>query len=372
MKITFRRELLKVALDKLAVVASKGDKSKVITRHVMIAPTGDGATVSAIGETYARLMIPEATIDGESDRFLVPHMPMKKIIDESLDENVDIEAEDNGELVVTFPTSEYRVHTFSKCDPFDAMVPKFVETLDHIDRKDIVEVDANVFVATAERVVYGVPANNERGVLVEVEDGKMRLVSTDGRRVVVAECATLGGGLRTNRAIMIPPSMIYAARKIFLEGNVSFAAIGGTLAVWSSDHVICSSESAGRFPDWRKVVPKGNNVQITVNAEALLKAVKQATSINDGDSTERIRFDVEGGVLRVSAGKDAKARIRVPARVSTGETLFMDLNPKYLVQQLKCVPPTDEVELCAFDKISKLNYGTEFYSVMANMVESSK
>ncbi|MEN6636987.1 MAG: hypothetical protein ABFC56_14125 [Clostridiaceae bacterium] len=96
-----------------------------------------------------------------------------------------------------------------------------------------------------------------RCIRVEIADEHVRLISTDGRRLVLIESKACGeDGL--SAAFSIPVEMIRAVEKPLDSGNVIITVESGVITIidrTSVKKVAEDNSRVGTFPDWRKIVP---------------------------------------------------------------------------------------------------------------------
>ena len=104
----------------------------------------------------------------------------------------------------------------------------------------------------------------------------------------------------------------------------------------------------GPFPDYTAVIPKANNMTMTIDREAFINAVRRV-SITADRVTSQIRLGIENGRLELSAtGTDgSRAEDELPVSYD-GEAMEIGFNYNYLLDVLKNIV-ADSVELSMKD-----------------------
>jgi DNA polymerase-3 subunit beta len=188
------------------------------------------------------------------------------------------------------------------------------------------------------------------GVLWELEDNKVHLVGTDGRRLAKADgLATQTGEYNPRGQTPVVPTK---AMKL-LESNLQDDPEGGVRVCLRPNEVLFRTGRAeiysrlveGRFPDYRAVMPKKAAVQVEVQAAPFQAAVRQAAIMTDKD-TKRVTFQFERGKLTLhSAGATAgRSKIELPLDYDA-RPIDINFNPDFLIDVLKVLPPDETLRL---------------------------
>lgn len=171
--------------------------------------------------------------------------------------------------------------------------------------------------------------------LHSVENNKkieLRGVATDGHRLALF--GSFASSLtQVIPGVIIPKKTINEIRKI-IEGNedteISFSK--AKIKVKSGNSVVISKLIDGEFPDYDKVIPKGNDKIVKVNRKALFDAVDRVATIAT-DKNKSIKFTLEKGKLKLQVstndGGNADEEIEIDFKDGNIETGF---NSRYLLE----------------------------------------
>ncbi len=178
------------------------------------------------------------------------------------------------------------------------------------------------------------------GMLLEVNEGVIRAVATDGHRMALN---TVAAPVINNTfvQVIIPRKGITELMRLFENEEQEIAVVVGT------NHIQFSSPSIkfisklvdGRFPDYDRVLPKGSDKELIVDRDVLKQALTR-TSILSNEKVRGVRFQIEPGTLRLSANnpeqEQAEDEISVEYTSSALETAF---NVGYLIDVLSHINP---------------------------------
>jgi len=131
-----------------------------------------------------------------------------------------------------------------------------------------------------------------------------------------------------------------------------------TLAVTAKDaRIVAGSVSFfmrlvdGEFPDYRQVIPKSTRVQVQVQRDDLLSALRR-TSLLASERSRGVKLSVERGKLEISASNpdQGEASEELEAKYE-GDALSIGFNARYLMDVLGAHAQGDVIELGLTDEV---------------------
>jgi DNA polymerase-3 subunit beta len=211
--------------------------------------------------------------------------------------------------------------------------------------KPICRVPCDQFVRAVKAVAYATDNESSRfalgAVLVEVKDGTVTLVGTDGRRLS-------SYGIEVDQAVddsttLIPARAILTISSIasHSEGAVQLEATSSEVVATIDGTVVTARLVDGRFPKWRDSIPKDRHAKASlVNGAELLAATRQAAIVTSEQSKGVTFAFVENGIhlTAQSAGL-----------LEAGLTASVALDPGFVVEFLRGVDEAEPVEVEAVD-----------------------
>lgn len=173
------------------------------------------------------------------------------------------------------------------------------------------------------------------GVYFHVVDGVAVAVATDGHR------------LARNRGPYIPDfAGIIVPRKtvgLLPKGSVNVSVSDSKIRIQSADLTIVSKLIDGTFPDYVRVIPRDNDLVVTVNRDEMMKAADRVTSV----STERgraVKFSIAPGGISLAVRSDVGEAQDEVAAEYTGEPFDIGFNAAY-VRDIFTVMPGGDVSI---------------------------
>jgi DNA polymerase III sliding clamp (beta) subunit (PCNA family) len=152
-------------------------------------------------------------------------------------------------------------------------------------------------------------------------------VASDGHRLHMAPLPT------STEPLLLPATSAETLRRLLAHGDyASFHRHEGRLRVQGERWAFECPLSEERFPAYKDLIPDAQPVNLSVDAQALRRALAQVSKLASGG----LRLTVNGA-LTVGADSHAGAvEVRVPTRDNSheGDDLHVGIDPKYLAAAL--------------------------------------
>jgi DNA polymerase-3 subunit beta len=192
------------------------------------------------------------------------------------------------------------------------------------------------------------------GALLELESETTRMVATDGRRLALAQgIGTTKGGHTTKGQMPVVPTKAMTLLERNLQDDdeepVQISIRANDAQFRTSRAVLYSRLVEGRFPDYRQVMPKKQAVRIALQSAPFQAAVRQAAIMTD-DEGKRVTFRFEPGKLTLEAQGATTGRSKVEMALEfDGKPMQVNLNPAYVIDMLKVLPPNSDLTVEVID-----------------------
>jgi DNA polymerase-3 subunit beta len=191
------------------------------------------------------------------------------------------------------------------------------------------------------------------GLLLERENGKLKLVGTDGHRLAVVR-RDLGDASKGEKlSYLIPKKALAELMKLIEdeEAIFSFSAKNNHMAFMQGDQVIVSRKIDGKFPNYQQVIPSDNKLQVKINRDIFQQALKRVALLAD-EKSKMVRFDIQSGNITLTTDTTELGEAREEIAISySGEDVSVGLNAKYVLDVLN-VMDDEEVVLNLKDEKS--------------------
>ncbi|MFQ5464516.1 MAG: DNA polymerase III subunit beta [Thermodesulfobacteriota bacterium] len=256
-----------------------------------------------------------------------------EIAKELPDEKIKVSSGEADKIVVTGGKARFNIMGLpSKDFPiFPAYEESALQTIEKENLKEMV--DKTAFAVSTDETRY-----NINGFLLEKDEGKLRMVATDGHRLALIEKPD-GAGIQAGdkKGVLMPRKGVMEMRKLLEEKEGEFQlGVTEKNAVMKKDHTVINTRLLeGEFPDYDKVIPKDNNEEVTAVRTSLLASLKRV-SILSMDRIKGVRFNFSPGslVLTSSSPDIGEATEELDIEYS-GQTVEIAFNARYFIDMLE-------------------------------------
>lgn len=193
------------------------------------------------------------------------------------------------------------------------------------------------------------------GVYLHTDGDHLFAVATDGHRLARMTLA-LPAGAADMPSIILPRRAVALLQGMLAEkasekgeaADVAIALSGNKIRFETGAGVLVSKLIDGTFPDYRRVIPTGNENRFTLDRAALAGAVDRVMTIGTGRGTAvKFAFAPEDATesLRLSAvnPETGAANDEVAIEASDGQPVEIGFNGKYCLDMLNA---TDAKAIC--------------------------
>lgn len=182
------------------------------------------------------------------------------------------------------------------------------------------------------------------GVLMEIEPGVLRVVATDGHRLVKLSL-NMETSADKNQQIIIPSRVLNIVDKLLTEEDVqiSIDTENSRICFETNNTMLVASLISESYPNYEAVIPLENDKRLLVNRGNLLSTVKRISRFSSrGD----VRLNIEGNSVNVSAeniDEGASADETITCEYNA-EEIMIGFNSKFLEESLSHIE-TEEINL---------------------------
>lgn len=272
-------------------------------------------------------------------------IPAKKLIDitrELGNEDIELKVNEDAKVSIKSGKSKFSIMGITSED-FPA-VPEF----DYNNQKDLFFIDKNIFKDMIKKTSYAVSFDETRfvlnGILMKIENNKIIMVATDGRRLCYVD-NNLENIESKNFEVIIPTRTVNELNKIIGMLNIEKIEIGiqdNQIAFNFDNNIIISKVIDGNFPNYNQVIPKNLDIEITLSKDELMSATRRVALLTS-EKTNSIKYSFWNNKLLISASTqgigDAEDEIEIEYDKSVFEIAY---NPNYILDFLKNI---DEKEV---------------------------
>lgn len=341
MKVCGDRNILLNAFQ-LASAAVPTRDTNPILRNVKAVAREEGLTLSATDlEQGLRLEVSGFPVE-ESGKVLLPSSRTLAILREAPDEELAIEATTHTAFVKG-AANEFEM----SCEDAESYpdIPEFGDDKYH-------ELPAGSLRDMIRRTVFAAAAESSRyimtGVLWELDNTKIQLVATDGRRLAMCEAVASchGDHSTTGKTCVVPSKAMQLLERNLHDPDelvrVSFRS--NEVLFWTGRATVYSRLSEGRYPNYREVVPKKSPVKVPLTVGPLLTALRQAAIMAEDNHRVVMQFGGKKLVLHAQGPETGRSQVELPVDYA-GKTLKIAFDAKLLTDMLRVLPADTSLSL---------------------------
>ena len=363
MKFSIQREQMLKPLQLVTGVVERRQTLPVLA-NLLIRAEGDRLEITGTDLEVQLVATCEAAVEQAGEATL----PARKLADiwRSLAEGAEVKIAVEGDrAIVRSGRSRFSLATLPAAD-----FPK----VEGGDADVSIDIGQGELGSLIDQVAFAMAQQDVRyflnGMLLEVTDGHLRTVATDGHRLAMSthECSNPGVAKRV-QAIVPRKGVLEMGRLLDGENETASLQLGSNhLVVQSGDFTLTSKLVDGQFPDYEKVVPADGSRYMVADRDTLRQAFQRA-SILSNEKYRGVRMILAGEQLTIQANnpEQEEAEEIVPVEFN-GEELEIGFNVSYLLDVLG-VLQTDSVRLSVSDAnssalIEGIGHDSAVYVVM--------
>jgi DNA polymerase-3 subunit beta len=333
MKFSILRETLLKPLQTIAGVVERRQTLPVLS-NILLKVENNNLSMTATDLEVE--MIAKVVLDGAEPGDIT--IPARKIVDicKALPEGATIN--------VVFDSDKQRVTVRSGKSRFN------LATLPVTDFPNVEEITSQFKFSLPQKVLKRLIENTNfamaqqdvryylNGLLLEISNGIVRSVATDGHRLALCSYDCDVSPPDTIQ-IIIPRKGVMELVKLLEDTDDVVEVQVGTnhIQINLNEYIFTSKLIDGRFPDYERVIPKNSDKQILANRELLRQAMVR-TSILSNEKYRGIRLKLSNGLLQAQANnpemEEAEEEIEVNYQ---GSDLEIGFNVGYLLDALAAV-----------------------------------
>lgn len=226
------------------------------------------------------------------------------------------------------------------------------------DSKGLSSMPASTIRQMIERTIFSVSTDETRyslnGVYIEQNDGgKVRMVATDGHRLAFEEKDV--GSLGLTKGVILPRKGLSELKKLLESGEEGVVSLGfkENMGLVIKDKVeLFMRLIDGDFPDYTKVIPKGNPNIAKLDHDELLQALRRV-SILSSERYKGVRMEFSDDKVSISANNpDLGEAVEDIEAEYKGKAISIGFNARYMIDVLGVLTGDGEIDIELKDELS--------------------
>ena len=334
MKLTIERSTLLSSLTHVQSVVERRNTIPILANVRIDAQAGDRLRLTATDMDLAVVDEADAAVEHEgavTTTALTLYDIVRKLPD-GAQVAMNLEGGDSGQLDVVSGRSRFRLSCLPIAE-FPVMADGDLPHSFELPREDLRRlIDKTRFAISTEETRYylnGIhlhKADDQEGI------ARLRAVATDGHRLSCADVA-LPEGAAGLPGVIVPRKTVTEVRKLIDDGDeaVTVALSETRIRFDVGAAQLTSKLIDGSFPDYERVIPRGNQNVMTVTSGSFAEAVDRVSSIST-DRSHAIKLSIRSGAVTLQANSPDTGTATEELDAEYGaDPLDIGLNARYVL-----------------------------------------
>lgn len=317
MKIRIPKPLIESILINLQAFLEKKDASQ-ITSHVYIEAMNNIVKIKATdGEigllvTSDNIIIDhEGTFTANGKKFLdiIRILKNDEIILETLENNLNIKQD----------KSKFKLPTFN---------PQNYPSFPLVENKAKITLDSISLIKSLKKISSAIDNNNPKfelnGALLDIKENETKLVGTDTRRLSITSLLTQN---ENEFSLIIPKKAILEIQKLFMD-KINIYYDDTNLIIQNENYYFFTRLINGNYPDYARIIPSENKINITLPKKEMSEAIKMITTISQ---EIKITFNPQSIFFNSLTADSVEAKTELQLHTGLNESFELNVNSRYLL-----------------------------------------
>ncbi len=334
MKITIARQDLLDAVNNVKSVVSAKSALPILS-HILFEAASNQLKLSATDLKVSIESTVDCTVEAPGS-MTVQCQRLASILAELPD--ADIHLELSGGKVITLDCGKIHTKLYS-------MSPDEFPPIRNFDGVEPLVLQQSVLRDIFQKTSFAISTDQARynltGLLIEIKNGKLTAVATDGRRMsLISQRDGIVEGI--DISVIIPGKMIHELERLLASDDEVTVQIGENQAAFTFGTLrLVTALIEGNFPNYEMVIPKEHDKTITLKTGLFTEGMRRTRTMTN-DKFNSVRFVIGDGqmTLKVVTPEVGEYEEEVPITYN-GDQLEIAFNPDFVLDVLRHVDAED-------------------------------
>lgn len=302
-----------------------------ILSGIFISARGDALMLQAT-DLELSIQFTVAALVEEEGAAVLPGKLFSDIVKSLPDAAVHVEAGDES-AVITCDAASFSIKTLNPQD-----FPGFP----HVDVQQEIEIPFPQFASMVKRVARVVSKDESRavltGVLITLDEGRLKMVATDSYRLAITEAQLPEVQADAFEAVIAGTFLQDIASLPKTEDLIKLALAENQIVVTYQKTVFINRRIEGNFPNYKQLLPDAYTTRIALPVDHLVAAVKRTSLLGSVASPVRFDIDMASKTAQLSStAQDVGSAQETLACEGEGENAEIAFNYAYVLDGLAAV-----------------------------------
>jgi DNA polymerase-3 subunit beta len=323
------RDMFFEGLSKTVPITEKRSTLPILS-HILLNASNSSLLITATDLEVGLQMMYTCTVRKEGT-ITVPAKKIFEIVRELPSGDLTVELQENGRIKISSGKSVFELAGM------DASEYPVWQTIEEVETATIPSADLMYMI---EKTMFASSNDDSRfnlnGVLFERNEGKTRLVATDGHRLALADGEVL---LPLESKVLIPKKSLMELKRLLesMKEDVSIGFDQKNMVLKTDKFFMTLRLIEGDYPDYRKVLPPPGEKKVTLQKIVFLHSLRRV-AVLAAERNKGITLNVQPGKIELSATHpDLGTANDVVETEYSGDPITVVVNVTYLIEALGSV-----------------------------------
>jgi DNA polymerase-3 subunit beta len=331
MKIIIKKNLLVKGVGKVITAVNPRSTLPILSNILIETKDKENIQITGTDLEIGIVSIVEAKNEEEGS-VTIPAKKFFDIIKELPEEDIEIQVTKNNSVTIKSGKAFFKLMGLPKDD-----FPKFPK----IDEEKGITIDSAILKECISLTIFAISSDETRyvlnGALFIVKDKKIKMVSTDGRRLAIIE-KEINCKKDFSCEVIIPTKALVEINKNAQgEETIKLVELGNQFIFTFQNTTIISRLIEGHFPNYEQVIPGEEGIKATINREKFLSTVRRVSLLTSLES-QAVKIDVlKNNKMIVSSRSPnlGESKEEISLEMQQGEEIAIGFNPIYIIDVLR-------------------------------------
>lgn len=336
MKFTCNQQNLAKALNTVSKAVSNRTTIPIL-KGIMIKATEEGRLILTASDLEISIKKEIEADVAEPGAFVVMAKLFGDIIRKLPNEDILISEEEDGKVLIKTSFSEFNVVSF----PTD----EFPEIGNREDDSVSLLLERNSFKEMIRKTAFAASVDESKGVLTgiltELEEGSIKMVSLDGFRLALVKEEMEPASNSEPRKFIIAAKVMNEIGKIISEdeeeSDITIYLGEKRVVVTVGNNEIIIRRMEGEFIRYADILPSENTTHVIVSRDMLLESIERASLLSREGKNNLIKIIIKNDLMTITS-RSEEGNVKEEIIVEkTGNDLEIGFNSKFVLDVLKVI-----------------------------------
>ncbi len=208
------------------------------------------------------------------------------------------------------------------------------------EEENCIEIPAETLLEAINNTVYATSDEELRpvmtGILFDIDEDKTTFVGTDAHKLICYTSNKIESKVKTQFILSKKVANILKSLIAKEQDNITIK-FNGQIAEfhYGKENIVICRLIAGKYPDYRTVIPKNNSNVLKIDKQLLINIVKRI-SVCANKASNQIKFDLQEGQLEITA-QDISFSLAAYEKIQcdySGESFSIGLRSNFIIEML--------------------------------------